>query len=281
MIIPEIENFTNQAVEAALKAGEIVMKYYNGEYSTTIKADSSPLTSADTASHECIFAALEKTELPVLSEEGKDIPWAVRKNWKKYWLVDPLDGTKEFIKHNGEFTINIALIIGNTPVIGVIYVPVTGILYFANSEIGTYRISATQLSNIQEKNNYNQIQQISEKLPLPDKNRQVTILASRSHLSPETIQIIEQIKYKFPECEIINAGSSLKFCRLAEGEAHYYPRFSPTMEWDTAAGHAIAAFAGITVNAWPGTTPLQYNIKESLVNPWFIAFKQDLPGFAN
>jgi len=271
-----LSHLTSLAITAAIAAGEKVNEIYNGEYTTTYKTDQSPLTTADIKAHETILNFLKETDIPVLSEEARNINWEERRKWHYFWLVDPLDGTKEFINRNGEFTINIALVAGQSPVMGVIYVPVTGMLYFGNSDIGAW---SADMSISQQIHDFKSLALLLEKcnrLPLQVNNPTITILASRSHLSPETREIIEKIQGKYPDCQITNAGSSLKFCRMAEGNAQYYPRFGPTMEWDTAAGHAIAALAGINIKSWPDLLPLEYN-KENLVNPWFIAIKEGLP----
>lgn len=279
MTLPHLTNLTLLAIKAALEAGDMVLKIYNSEYNTTYKEDDSPLTTADISSHNCIAGLLADTAYPLLSEEGKNIPWDIRRSWKYYWLIDPLDGTKEFISRNGEFTVNIAFIADHKPVIGVIYIPVSGMLYVGNPETGSWSIDCNKLK-IDPEETLSAILGRGTKLPEKENTDQLTILASRSHLNQETAKIIDRIQQEFDGCKLINAGSSLKFCRLAEGSAQYYPRFSPTMEWDTAAGHAIAAFAGIAVKAWPGMQPLAYNTKESLVNPWFMAHKEGLPDFA-
>ena len=271
-----LSNLTSLAITAAIAAGEKVAEIYSSDYTTTFKADQSPLTTADLAAHETIVGFLKDTDLPVLSEEGRSISWDVRRKWHYFWLVDPLDGTKEFINHNGEFTINIALVAGKSPVMGVIYVPVTGMLYFGNSEIGAWCADVTITQQIHVFESLALLLEKCKKLPIETGNSPITMLASRSHLSPETQEIIEKIQGKYPDCQITNVGSSLKFCRMAEGNAQYYPRFGPTMEWDTAAGHAIAALAGINIKSWPDLLPLEYN-KENLVNPWFIAIKEGLP----
>jgi 3'(2'), 5'-bisphosphate nucleotidase len=274
-----LSHLTTLSIKAAVAAGTKVTEIYNGEYTTTFKADQSPLTTADLKAHETIVEFLKETDIPILSEEGRNISWDERRKWHYFWLVDPLDGTKEFINRNGEFTINIALVAGHSPIIGVIYVPVTGMLYFGNSEIGAWSANG---SISQQINDFESLELLLEKcikLPLTTETPTITILASRSHLSPETQEILEKIKEKYPDCQITNAGSSLKFCLMAEGNAQYYPRFGPTMEWDTAAGHAIAALAGITIKSWPDQLPLEYN-KENLVNPWFMAFKEGLPEFS-
>lgn len=264
------------AIRAVVEAGEIILQFYDSNYETQLKDDLSPLTSADLAANAHINSRLSLTDIPVLSEEGIEIPYNERKSWIHYWLVDPLDGTKEFIKHNGEFTVNIALMEANKPVIGVIYIPVTSMLYFGLINKGSYRIEKNHLNTTLF--SFEEIVKHAEKLPLKTTINPIRILASRSHINTETSALIDRICFEFPENEIINVGSSLKFCMLAEGSAHYYPRFGPTMEWDTAAGHAIAEFAGVAVKSWPEFKNLAYN-KPSLVNPAFVAYKYGLPEF--
>jgi len=264
------------AIRAAVEAGEIILQFYDSNFETQIKDDLSPLTSADLAANAHINSVLSLTDIPVLSEEGLEIPYDQRKSWPHYWLVDPLDGTKEFIKHNGEFTVNIALMEANKPVIGVIYIPVTSMLYFGLINKGSFKIKKNNLYTTLFL--FEEIVKCAEKLPLQFTTNPIRILASRSHINTETTTFIDKISFVFPGNEIINVGSSLKFCMLAEGTAHYYPRFGPTMEWDTAAGHAIAEFAGVVVKSWPEFKNLAYN-KPSLVNPSFVAYKSGLPEF--
>lgn len=265
-------NYTNYlyiTIRAALDAGKSIMDIYNdpeSDFGIERKADNSPLTLADKASHKMIMNALSVTPFPVLSEEGRDIPYSERKGWDTFWLVDPLDGTKEFIKRNGEFTVNIALISKGNPVLGVIYVPVRKELYFATESLGAYKLTEID-SSIQP--SMDEIQQDAVRLPLPYAHQGIVIVASRSHQSEETISFIENIKKQGQPVTLLNSGSSLKICLVAEGSANIYPRFAPTMEWDTAAGHAIAHAAGCEVFHADGKTPLQYN-KEDLHNPWFI-----------
>lgn len=274
-----LSHLTFLAIKAAIAAGEKINEIYHGEYATTYKADQSPLTTADVKAHETIVDFLKETDIPILSEEGRNINWDERRKWHYFWLVDPLDGTKEFINRNGEFTVNIALVAGHSPVIGVIYVPATGMLYFGNPEIGSWCADGSLAPLVNKSGSLELLLEKCKKLPLTANNSTITILASRSHLSPETQEILEKIKEKYPDCQITNAGSSLKFCLMAEGNAQYYPRFGPTMEWDTAAGHAIASLAGVCVKSWPELLPLEYN-KENLVNPWFIAYKEGLTDFS-
>jgi 3'(2'), 5'-bisphosphate nucleotidase len=195
-------------------------------------------------------------------------------NWKQYWLVDPLDGTKEFINRNGEFTVNIALMIGNLPVAGVIYLPVAGILYFGSKNLGSFRIEQPLTGEDMLEDTFSDLLQKSTKLPAIINSGPLIVLASRSHLSSETAEIIQKIEQRNKDCRLLSAGSSLKFCRLAEGSADFYPRFGPTMEWDTAAGQAIAENSGIKVLTWPEMHVMRYN-KSSLLNPWFIAFNPE------
>lgn len=239
--------------EIAINAGEAVMKVYARDFSVDYKEDASPLTEADKASHEVIDAGLRKIapDIPIISEEGARIPYAERKSYRSFWLVDPLDGTKEFIKRNGEFTVNIALIEDNSPVLGVIYVPVKGILYYGEKGKGAFR----------QVRGESPVRLERTLLPV---GSSVRALVSRSHPSPE----VEALLKAYNVVSSVEAGSSLKFCLVADGSADLYPRIGPTSEWDTAAGHAIAEAAGCFVTM-PDGAPLAYN-KESLLNPGFV-----------
>ena len=253
------------AIRASLEAGERIMEIYeNEDFEVDFKSDDSPLTKADIASHNIIMEHLKSTGIPVLSEEGKSIPYKERSSWKRLWIVDPIDGTKEFIKRNGEFTVNIALIQDQKPIVGVVYVPALKELYFSTSEIGSFKTRAinTNLSiedRIQE----------SQKLPINNLDRPYTVVASRSHLSEETSEFIAKLEEKHGKVERLSKGSSLKLCMVAEGSADMYPRFAPTMEWDTAAGQAICNHSGCTVINWKTKSDLLYN-REELLNPWFL-----------
>ncbi len=259
------------AIRAALAAGRQIMDIYNDpnqDFNIEKKADNSPLTLADKAAHRIICQRLEPTEVPILSEEGAHAPYESRKDWDAFWLVDPLDGTKEFIKKNGEFTVNIALILDQRPHLGVIYVPARRELYFGEPLLGAYKV--TDIDSWDEEETL--VQLVERATPLPQKRENedtFVIVASRSHLSPETEAFIEQAKAEHPKVKTISSGSSLKICLVAEGAADVYPRYAPTMEWDTAAGHAIASCAGKTVVDADTDKPLTYN-KEDLHNPWFI-----------
>ncbi len=257
----------NTAISAAIKAGTEILKIYNdpsADFSVEKKADNSPLTIADKASHRIIDGSLKTTGLPVLSEEGRNIPFEERKNWQRFWMVDPLDGTKEFIKQNGEFTVNIALIENTKPVAGIIYVPVTRTLY-----VGTSEKEAWKLEQAEDVVSLDDVMNRGHKLPQNIQNQNYTIVGSRSHANEETKAYIEKRKKEHQQIDIISRGSSLKICMVAEGLADEYPRFGPTMEWDTAAGHAIANAAGKKVWHIDLKNELTYN-KEDLLNPFFI-----------
>lgn len=236
----------------AERAGQAILEIYASDFTATEKADHSPLTEADLAAHQIIVAALRELtpEMPVLSEESAQIPYAVRRGWERYWLVDPLDGTREFIKKNGEFTVNIALIEHGEPIIGVVHVPVTATSYLGCKGVGAFRQDAKGNAPIQVQ------------LPPASPPR---VVASRSHRGPEVDAFLD----KLGPHDVVSVGSSLKFCLLAEGRADIYPRLGPTCEWDTAAGHAVAAAAGATVTDVNGA-PLRYNQKETLLNPYFL-----------
>lgn len=252
------------SIGLSIEAGREILRIYEGDFSIEKKSDSSPLTLADIKSHRIISDGLSSTGIPLLSEEGKDIPYEIRRRWDFFWLIDPLDGTKEFIKRNGEFTVNISLIQGSRPVLGVIYAPVTGLLYFALKGKGAFMASINN-SNVEA------IIAHARRLPLNsrDKSSSLRIIASRSHLSAETGAYINKLKDRYRDISFISAGSSLKFCLVAEGKADIYPRFSPTMEWDTAAGQTIVEEAGGEVLDAETGQPLKYN-KETLNNPYFV-----------
>jgi 3'(2'), 5'-bisphosphate nucleotidase len=253
------------AITAALQAGKAILEiYHSGEFNIEIKGDNSPLTRADTASHNVIMSYLETTNIPVLSEEGRDITYQERKDWKQLWIVDPIDGTKEFIKRNGEFTVNIALIENQKTLIGVIFVPVKGELYFSSKEMGAFKVKV-DLENFDVETLISK----GKKLPLQREDNTFTIVASRSHMSAETESYVQQMREIHGEVQLISKGSSLKLCMVAEGTADCYPRFAPTMEWDTAAGQAICEHAGFQVIDWSTKKDMLYN-REELLNNWFV-----------
>ncbi len=256
------------AIHASLEAGIAIMKVYDsGILKTSMKEDQSPLTVADLRSHALITSLLGKTGFPILSEEGRNIPYEERKKWDSYWMIDPLDGTKEFIKRNGEFTVNISLLQDNEPVLGVIYLPVLQCLYFAVKGEGAYRID--QIDKRRIKQTPEALVKHAVILPEKGRGKSTRVIASRSHLSKETKAYIDQLEQDHAKIELLSAGSSLKLCRIAEGKADIYPRLGPTMEWDIAAGHVIITESGGTVRK-PDGTSLSYN-KPDLLNPWFIA----------
>jgi len=243
----------------SIRAGNKTLEYYKDDIEFIHKNDSSPLTKADLASNKIIKTALHNLDktIPILSEESL-VEWSTRKSWNKYWLVDPLDGTKEFIKNNGEFTVNIALIENNKPILGVIFVPAKSILYFAQKEYGSFSLhTKVELKNLYE----------AKKITVTKQSNIVRVIGSRSH-SNDTFT--NWINHKFPNAQIIQAGSSLKFCLIASGKADIYPRFGPTSEWDIAAGHIILNEAGGKVLTL-SNEEITYNEKESLLNPEFIA----------
>ncbi|GAB5557812.1 MAG: 3'(2'),5'-bisphosphate nucleotidase CysQ [Schleiferiaceae bacterium] len=255
------------AVKAAIAGGEEILKVYDtDDFGVEVKGDNSPLTKADKAAHLAIVSYLNKTDVPILSEEGKHDAYVTRSGWETLWIVDPLDGTKEFIKRNGEFTVNIALVKNGKPVAGVIYVPVKKTLYFASLEMGAFKCEAVEGSDFTK--SLADFKNQSMALPV-SKERPFTIVGSRSHMSPETEEYIRSLEAKHGSVEVMSVGSSLKICMVAEGSADEYPRFAPTMEWDTAAGQAIAEGAGFRMLQGLTEEPVRYN-KEDLLNPWFI-----------
>lgn len=263
------------AVVAAEKASSAMMKIYEeGLHSISYKEDHSPLTQADMESNRVINEGLITTGIPVLSEEGRNIPFTERCEWKRYWLVDPLDGTKEFISRNGEFTVNIALIEEGSPIGGVICVPAWNRTYFALKGQGAYLFNG-KLSD--DCSHLDAMMRKAKKLDGTSQNENFTIVASRSHINDETLNFIEMMEQHFGKADYISRGSSLKFCKLAEGKADVYPRFGRTMEWDTAAGHAIALEAGCEITHTDMKSTLKYN-KEDLANPHFIVWRRDFVG---
>lgn len=248
----------------AQQAGKAIMNIYAKDFSVYEKADASPLTEADLAAHNIIVAALANlSDFPILSEESANIAWSERKSWSTYWLVDPLDGTKEFIKKNGEFTVNIALIDNGIPVLGVVYAPAINETYAGSLGSGAVKINANGSKSSLSPQNAKDLDTIK-------------VVGSRSHQSPEIADFLDTLN---ANSELVGMGSSLKLCLVAEGLAHLYPRLGPTSEWDTAAAHAVVKAAGgkVTVmkknpsDIWEDSkNELQYNQKESLLNPYFL-----------
>tara|TARA_R110000787_G_scaffold59922_14_gene135967 strand:+ start:38948 stop:39739 length:792 start_codon:yes stop_codon:yes gene_type:complete len=253
------------AIQASIDAGKAIMKVYAKKIEVEIKSDSSPLTQADKNANDVINNYLINTRIPIISEENKQLDYSQRKNWEFCWIVDPLDGTKEFIKRNGEFTVNIALIKNGNPLLGVIYVPVSKTLYYTLEDASkSFKI---ELENEDVSLDFIFKNSIEIK-PSEYNNELIRIVGSRSHLNDATKEFISKIENN-KKTEIVSKGSSLKFCLVAEGTADVYPRFAPTMEWDTAAGQAICQAVGVNVIDNNTKLPLRYN-KENLLNPNFL-----------
>lgn len=241
-----------KVIVIAKKAGKEILNKYNQNFEIKYKEDQSPLTKADLAAHNIIVKELQKLnpEIPILSEESTEKEYQTRKKWKLFWLVDPLDGTKEFIKKNGEFTVNIALIKEGKATQGVVHIPVQDITYYSDGK-KSYKQKADEPA---------------ERITTRKEKKKLTIVASKSHLTEETKSFIDQLNEEY---ELISKGSSLKFCIIAEGKADIYPRLAPTMEWDSAAAHAIVKTAGKNVYNYGTGEELKYN-KQNLLNPYFI-----------
>lgn len=255
------------AIEASIAAGKEILKVYEAdEISVEGKKDNSPLTEADLNSNSVIMKFLKETGIPIISEENKEVDFLKRREWDVCWVVDPLDGTKEFIKKNGEFTVNIALVSNGIPSIGVIYVPVSRELYYANTEQNSAYKQVLSTNHIIQGELYDFKNQIA---PTPLSNETIRVVGSRSHMNEDTTKFVEGLKSKYKNVEIVSKGSSLKFCLVAEGKADIYPRFAPTMEWDTAAGQAICNAVGLKVLNQETDNSLLYN-KENLLNPYFL-----------
>jgi 3'(2'), 5'-bisphosphate nucleotidase len=306
MWVPMAESLIQQclivSLMAAKAAGEAALAVYHGDFGVEYKDDSTPITIADRRAHAIIVNRLSYQHvhrLPVLSEEGMHTSYDDRKKWEHFWLVDPLDGTKEFIERRGEFTVNIALIHRNMPVLGTVFVPDRSLLYFGARGLGSYRIDSVEMAGLEASTLtnaesrqilLNRILKTAKRLP---ENRPANargglrIVGSRSHASQALEDFVQEVKVKYGEVEFIPAGSALKFCLIAEGSADIYPRFSPTMEWDTAAGQCLVEQSGGTVLRLGEKTSLRYN-KRDQRNPSFIcraahavdscwAFKQKAP----
>ena len=270
MCMETTESLLLTAVNAAICAGREIMEVYDDpaqDFGIELKADHSPLTKADRRADGVIAEALRGTGICILSEESAHAPYEERRLWERLWIVDPLDGTKEFIKKNGDFTVNIALAEGGRPIMGTIFVPATRELYWGAEGIGAGKVDG--IASDKHFSDATELAAASTPLPSDRGPRKFTVVASRSHLSDETRAYIDHLGTEHGDIATLSRGSSLKFCMVAEGIADIYPRFAPTMEWDTAAGHAIATAAGCEVTRADDGTPLLYN-KEDLHNPWFI-----------
>lgn len=248
-----------ELVRLAQKAGEAILGVYNGPFEIEVKGDNSPLTIADKRSNEVIMEGLNRLwpAIPVISEENKQVPYEERKEWTRFWLVDPLDGTKEFIKRNGDFTVNIALIEKGVPVLGVVFAPVLNYTCFGAAGTGSFVAEGdAEFKQMTGGTHYSLL-------------KKVKVVASRSHLTDDTLAFVERLREQGKDVDFVSKGSSLKLCMVAEGKADVYPRFGPTMEWDTGAAHAVALYAGRRVINAVTHKPLTYN-KQDLLNPFFI-----------
>ena len=261
------------AFNAAVRAGAEIMKVYDSKegFDIKVKSDNTPLTIADRLAHNKIKEVLGETRIPILSEEGREMLYDERKNWEMFWLVDPLDGTIEFIKGNNEFTVNIALMADNECIGAIVYVPYLGKIYFAEKGCGARLLEGINPDADADYGN-DDIRQNAKILPLKStSDGKFRIAVSRSHQTAETEHFVEQMRKNHPEAEVIEQGSSYKFCLMAEGAIDYYPRTTPTYEWDTAAAELVLAESGGSVHSLPDHEPLRYN-KENLHNPWFECF---------
>ncbi|NEV94464.1 3'(2'),5'-bisphosphate nucleotidase CysQ [Psychroflexus sp. YR1-1] len=258
------ENYL-KAIEASIKAGDAIMEIYREDFDVEYKDDASPLTQADKHANAVIMSYLERTSIPIISEENKQTDYAERKSWTQCWIVDPLDGTKEFVKKNGEFTVNIALINEQKPVFGVIYVPAQRLLYVGDVDAG-------QAFKVAVPENDTDLQSLLNRATAlqPSRNSSpIRVVGSRSHMNQDTLDHVETLKKEHQKpIEIVSKGSSLKFCLVAEGQADVYPRYAPTMEWDTAAGQAICKAVGLEVTSLDTQEEMLYN-RENLLNGYF------------
>lgn len=266
-----MNKYLKLAIIASIEAGEKIMEIYQQDFQVFEKEDLSPLTEADKLSNEIICSHIQETGIPIISEENKQIGYEIRKDWNVCWLVDPIDGTKEFIKRNVEFTVNIALIENGMPVLGVIYVPVTRELFYADVNKGfSKKVVVDSQIELLDFDTSVELKKSDAKTDL------IRIVGSRSHMNEETLTFLNQVKENSKkDVEIVSKGSSLKFCLIAEDKADIYPRFAPTMEWDTAAAHALCKALGISVQSYPNGEELVYN-KKDLKNPWFLCKHKEI-----
>jgi len=252
-----MSSYRNIIIPLAVKAGKEILKYYKKKTNISYKIDNSPLTEADLAANRIIIKGLENTKIPIISEESENVTYEIRKLWKKFWIIDPLDGTKQFVKNEDEFTVNIALIVNNKPVEGVVYAPAMDLLFYGNVIDGAERIEVGMKMK-------------SEKICYESSDL-LRIVASKSHLNESTKEFLQRIENLIKKTSIVNIGSSLKFCLVASGKADLYPRLGSINEWDIAAVNAVLnAAGGFVINMQTGKE-VEYN-SESLLTPDFIAF---------
>jgi 3'(2'), 5'-bisphosphate nucleotidase len=277
MYTPDNETFNElfqSAFRAAIIAGKRILEIFNTEdFHVSMKSDNTPLSSADKEAHEIIKRLLLNSRIPILSEEGRDMQFEERKSWDILWIVDPLDGTRQFIQKREEFTVNIALVVGGSPLFGVVYAPAIGDMYFGIKDIGSFKMNVGDRDLLQYP--FSQIVAESKKLDPSSKiNNTYTILASYHHVNKETLEYIDEIRKTYPDAEVKKVGSSLKMCMLADGIGDVYVRYTDTYEWDTAAAQTILEGVGWSIHALDTNKPLTYN-KESLLNPFFICKKTE------
>ncbi len=269
----DYKELLDKTIKAAVLAGDEILKIYETNFAVEYKEDNSPITLADKNASNKIINELKHFNIPFVSEEEEEISFETRSQWNKLWMIDPLDGTREFVRRNGEFTVNIALIEDNLPTLGVIFSPVFKDLYFSAKGLGAFKINRHDFIKMHDAFttcNLQEILLVAKKLPIVTNRNNYVVVASRSHLSPETFAHIENLKRMHNEVEIITTGSSIKMCLVAEGIANEYPRFGPTMEWDTAAGQAILQEANCSLMNFETNEPMLYN-RPVLTNNWFIA----------
>lgn len=270
-----LESLFITAYKAALSAGNKIMEiYYSGEDSITVKSDNSPFSMGDQLAHKIIKEKLNSTRIPIVSEEGRHIHYDERSSWDMLWMIDPLDGTRQFIKKSPYFTVNIALIIDRYPVLGIIYAPALNVLYFGHKNYGSAKMeiqSVDEILNLSIDEILNKSKRLTD-IP-PENVDSYTILVSQYHTTAQTLEYINSMKERYPNLSVKSIGSSLKMCLLAENKANVYIRHHCTYEWDTAAAQAILEGAGCSIRSIDSMERLSYN-KESLLNPWFICSKE-------
>lgn len=271
--IPALDKLLHKAIVAAVEAGKEILSVYDTNFSVEYKEDHTPLTLADQMASNRIIELLSPENIPVLSEEGEHFSYETRRHLSHLWVVDPLDGTKEFVKRNGEFTVNIALVENKKPILGVIYSPVFRDLYFAARGLGSFKIDRHTFIDLLENlagTTFQQLLEKAQRLPIIGERNGYIVVGSRSHMSSETYTHLANLRLHYPKVEMVNTGSSIKMCWVAEGIADEYPRFGPTMEWDTAAGQAILENAGCELIDVMTNKAMEYNRPE-LRNNWFVA----------
>jgi 3'(2'), 5'-bisphosphate nucleotidase len=266
-----MHNELKLAVKASILAGIETLRFYKKDIDIEFKDDNSPITLADNYSNNTILKQLLPYKIPILSEESDQKIYSERKQWSRYWLIDPLDGTKEFINKSDEYTVNIALMDSNYPILGVVFAPAKDLLFYGSDSSGAYKVEKVSEKSVNDLFNDNH----REKLPNHHDNSFPVLVCSKSHLNTETARFIERIEKCVGNIKTENYGSSLKLCMVAEGSADIYPRLGPTMEWDTAASNAIIEASGMTILQYPQMKKMEYN-KENLLNPYFIVFNNKM-----